>query len=87
VERFADDLDLTQLHIDKHINAAVSKIREKATEGKGRKECCECGIEIPSARLKLIPNAERCATCQEHHEQHERLFAAPPRYSWVDDVA
>lgn len=79
MERFADELDLTQLHIDRQINAAVSKIREQAREGKGRKECRECGLEIPLARLKHIPNAERCATCQELHEHNERMFVAPPR--------
>jgi len=87
VERFADELDLTQLHIDNQINAAVSKIREQATEGQGRKACIECGAEIPPARLKHIPNAQRCATCQESQERHEQMFASPAQYPRVDDVA
>ncbi|WP_420370650.1 TraR/DksA family transcriptional regulator [Escherichia coli] len=27
--------------------------------------CSSCGMEISESRLKIIPHAERCVTCQE----------------------
>jgi RNA polymerase-binding protein DksA len=27
--------------------------------------CAECGIEIPEARLKVLPNSEYCVACAE----------------------
>ena len=27
--------------------------------------CADCGQEIPAARLEIVPDAERCVSCQE----------------------
>lgn len=31
--------------------------------------CIDCGDPIPEERLKLLPEAERCTSCQEVHEK------------------
>ncbi len=49
-------------------------------------ECQDCGGRIAAARLRAVPFATRCRTCQESLEQrsggivHERLS---PASSWV----
>lgn len=32
-------------------------------------DCVECGYEIPFERLKVHPQAERCAPCQDMYEK------------------
>lgn len=34
--------------------------------------CCECGQAIPYARLHAEPTAERCITCQQALEDHDK---------------
>src|SRR5574337_73237 len=34
--------------------------------------CYGCGDEIPLVRLKVLPIAQRCATCQEEWEAEKR---------------
>ena len=46
------------------IEAARTRI-ENGTYG----TCVTCETEIPYARLKVQPTAERCAPCQEMHEK------------------
>lgn len=53
--------DLTEL---RSIEAAKKRI-ENGTYG----DCVTCETEIPYARLKVQPAAERCAPCQELHEK------------------
>jgi DnaK suppressor protein len=46
-----------------HIEEALARL----DSGKfGR--CAECGSEIPAARLKALPSAIRCRTCEQEHE-------------------
>ncbi|HKR98809.1 MAG TPA: TraR/DksA C4-type zinc finger protein [Candidatus Dormibacteraeota bacterium] len=34
--------------------------------------CVDCGDRIAAARLKALPEAERCVTCQRELEAQER---------------
>ncbi len=46
------------------ISQALSRIHE------GDYGCCvDCGRDIPLARLEAMPQAVRCISCQERHEQ------------------
>ena len=47
---------------------AVIRRHKAGTYGR----CFGCGEEIPLARLKAYPFAQRCAPCQEDWEQHGR---------------
>ena len=39
------------------------------------KDCVDCDVEIPIARLRAIPNVIRCAACQEKLESsHPELI-------------
>lgn len=42
--------------------------QEDGGDSDGARTCISCRHPIPSARLKLIPNALRCAKCQSHLE-------------------
>ena len=53
--------DLTEL---RSIEAAKKRM-ENGTYG----DCVTCETEIPYARLKVQPAAERCAPCQDLHEK------------------
>jgi len=37
--------------------------------------CSECGSEIPAARLRALPFAERCRECQEIADDHGVVLA------------
>lgn len=47
------------------IEAALERI-QAGTYG----QCIDCGITIPTARLKAYPTAKRCVDCQSSTEQH-----------------
>lgn len=38
----------------------------------GTADCVDCDEEIPEDRKKAMPNARRCASCQEKHEMRGR---------------
>lgn len=73
MERFADEIDLAQIHIDHATEHAVANIVKQIREGEGREECEECGAVISAARLAHVPNATRCVPCQAKHER-TRMF-------------
>jgi len=69
VERFADELDLAQFRIDQVTELAIAAIRKNTALAVGRKTCLDCGGMIPARRLLCVPNAARCASCQDHQER------------------
>jgi phage/conjugal plasmid C-4 type zinc finger TraR family protein len=42
--------------------------------------CEECGTEIPSARLKAIPNAKYCIICQGYYDNNQTEFTCRNHY-------
>jgi DnaK suppressor protein len=38
--------------------------------------CIDCGVEIPAARLRAMPFAERCRDCQELADAEHGVLAA-----------
>jgi hypothetical protein len=76
LERFADDLDLTQFRIDQLTALAVAAMRDQASRVAGREHCLDCGDMIPAKRLICVPNATRCAPCQDREERLGRGFVA-----------
>jgi phage/conjugal plasmid C-4 type zinc finger TraR family protein len=74
LERFADDLDLTQFRIDQLTELAVAAVRDQASRVTGRHNCLDCGEMIPEKRLIYVPNASRCAPCQDLQERLGRGF-------------
>jgi phage/conjugal plasmid C-4 type zinc finger TraR family protein len=75
LERFADDLDLAQSRIDQVTELAIAEIRKRAGLTQGREYCLDCGIKIPAKRLVHVPNAARCAPCQERQERPRHASA------------
>lgn len=37
--------------------------------------CIDCGLQIHPERLAIVPDARRCTSCQDEHEQSERRIA------------
>lgn len=75
MERFADELDLAQFRIDQVTELAIAAIRKSSRLAVGRKSCLDCGDMIPAKRLQHVPNAARCAPCQDHEERHGTRFS------------
>lgn len=69
MERFADVFDQAQAHIEQETALAIDRIRLHAVSGRGRMDCIECGASIPARRRQHVPNAQRCAPCQERLER------------------
>ena len=72
----AGDLSFANLSIDLG-NAAVSRdlhelraieLARKKMHSGSYGECISCGYAIPFERLQAVPEAERCAPCQENYE-------------------
>jgi hypothetical protein len=47
---------------------AADQVLEVSLDG----VCVDCGDRISAARLKALPDAERCVTCQRELEAQER---------------
>jgi DnaK suppressor protein len=53
------------------IEGALERM-ESGTYGR----CTDCGAEIPAARLRAMPSADRCRECQELANADRRVLAA-----------
>ncbi len=69
MEKFADVLDLAQAHTEREIQLRIAAIQHRANTGFGCEFCVDCGEPIPPTRRQHIPNAKRCAICQETEER------------------
>ena len=67
------DLDHADISRDVAELRTLEAARHRMDEG-SYGICIDCGIEIPFARLKANPGAERCIACQE---KYEKLYAQP----------
>lgn len=72
METFADVLDLAQAHTDRETELRIAAIQRRATNGLGREFCLDCGATIPEIRRQHVPNAQRCAACQEVSERRQQ---------------
>lgn len=77
MEKYADVLDLAQAHMERETELRISAIQRRGLAGTGRACCLDCGAPIPEARRARVPNAQRCAPCQNDREA--RLQAVPRR--------
>lgn len=70
------DTNLTEIERDvdelRMIDSALQRI-DAGTYG----NCSNCGNEIPVARLKAEPTAERCVQCQELYEKTHASVRTP----------
>ncbi|EGV31391.1 hypothetical protein ThidrDRAFT_2013 [Thiorhodococcus drewsii AZ1] len=71
MEKFADVLDMAQAHTEREIELRVNAIQRHANSGFGRESCILCGEPIPESRRRHVPNAQRCASCQEALERDQ----------------
>jgi DnaK suppressor protein len=62
--------DLKELH---SINVALQRVNDEAYG-----ECIDCGVDIPFARLKVQPAAQRCVRCQSAFERNFAGAGAGP---------
>lgn len=53
-----------QDQIDDTVSDAVANARARLAKGAGRRDCIECGEEIPQARRLAMPGATTCVSCQ-----------------------
>jgi phage/conjugal plasmid C-4 type zinc finger TraR family protein len=72
METFADVLDLAKAHTDRETQLRIAAIQRHANSGAGRTFCMDCGDPIPDSRRLHVPNAQRCAACQEADEHRQR---------------
>jgi DnaK suppressor protein len=59
-----------ELEAENEIAAEIQRAREALEESQGapRTDCVDCGEPIGKARLKAMPHAQRCITCQSEYE-------------------
>jgi phage/conjugal plasmid C-4 type zinc finger TraR family protein len=60
-----------------HVEDSLALHRLQQEEQDNESGICEdCGTPIPAARLAVIRNAKRCASCQHDEDKRNRLRAA-----------
>ena len=73
MEKYADVLDLAQAHTEREIQLRIATIQGYTNSGYGREFCVDCGEPISDIRRQHVPNAKRCAICQEAEERSRTL--------------
>ena len=71
IESVADLLsEARAVSVDHHVQElrAIEAARLRVRQGRYG-ECVECGTDIAFDRLRALPTAERCITCQQEHDQ------------------
>jgi DnaK suppressor protein len=70
-----DEADLGNERAEQFLQAALSRRKLVSTEKppKGR-DCDDCGSAIPMKRLRAVPDAERCITCQNKEDRRAAGF-------------
>jgi phage/conjugal plasmid C-4 type zinc finger TraR family protein len=71
---FAKD-GAVQEQIDATIEDAVNRARSRIGKGQSRKDCVECGEDIPEARRSAVPGVQLCIACQAELDEQEKTFA------------
>lgn len=69
----ADEVDISTDRILLAAEERTAAIRA-SLQGEGQDWCEECGVDIPEARRAAMPNAVRCAPCQEVFEAKGRAW-------------
>lgn len=72
-----DDMDMIQDLVLARQEAAVAALRAEAARDRAvppplRRECAECGCDIPAARLARVPTAFLCVDCASEREARAR---------------
>ncbi len=62
-----------QDQIDASVEDAVKHARSQLGTGESRRDCVDCGEDIPEARRNAIPGVQRCISCQEATDEDQRL--------------
>jgi DnaK suppressor protein len=93
IEKAADEVDGIQLAMNRelairnldretallrHVAAALVRIEEGDFGN-----CLLCEEEIPDKRLKAVPWAAHCVSCQEDLDQHRKDYASNERMQFV----
>ncbi|WP_374653104.1 TraR/DksA family transcriptional regulator [Dongia sp.] len=70
-----DEIDRAQALAQRLLDQDLNRQLDREAENKrlkGTTHCCDCGIKIPAARRKAVPNACHCVDCQIDHERAEK---------------
>jgi DnaK suppressor protein len=70
------ELELSLLQMQSETLARVEEALARLATGEYGL-CAECGSEIPAARLKALPFAIRCRTCEQERESTDRSHGRP----------
>lgn len=69
-----DMVDRAANEIEHYLSVKLANIQQQHSEVDDKiteRYCVDCGELIPQERLKAIPGAIRCVSCQEAFEQHK----------------
>ena len=57
-----------QDQIEDSLSDAVQFARQRLPSGEGRRDCEDCGVEIPVTRRRALPGARTCVPCQSQRD-------------------
>jgi DnaK suppressor protein len=82
VDDFVQEVDFALMQMKSQTLAKIDEAMRRLEQGRYG-SCTECGTEIAAARLKAVPFAALCRSCQEVEERQaaegreHRTFASP----------
>lgn len=76
-----DIVDRAQEHIEREQEAMLARLRQSHAPPpvalNHKRACCDCGCDIPPARLRANPAATRCIECETDEEQLQKHYRRP----------
>jgi len=70
-----------QDQIDSTVEDALQRIRNNRPAGESRRQCEDCGEDIPQARREAVPGVRLCVTCQSEHDREAARNASFAGYN------
>jgi DnaK suppressor protein len=78
-------MDFTLLQIKTTMLAGITQALQRLDAGRYG-DCTECGDAIPEARLRAVPFAVRCQSCEHDRETTQRQQRAAPEQNFGFDA-
>lgn len=79
-------MDFTLLQIKTTMLAAITQALQRLDAGRYG-DCTECGDAIHAKRLRAVPFAVRCQSCEQERETHQREQRVAPEASFGVEVS
>lgn len=61
-------MELAERRVEQERDTSVARVQASLAHGSGASDCIGCGVVIPEARRRALPNADTCIDCAQQRE-------------------